>query len=790
MKQNTILKKFLSIMLCLMIVISGIYIPSTQHAYAGDCSGKYSSPEKEIKTTVHGFTSKGNSSQFTITSMTTSSYKDAVGSIGICSTVGKPSGGKSGGKVKAGLEIGRAVANGTSTVAANQKYVYVMYYALHKGYLKKYDTTFVKVNRTIDYIRRGKYEHAQKGDYNRGFTETDYKNLISNAKTYYNNQTGGPKDHFYCWKWTNSDSDKQNFITCKQVPVEYNLSLTKSASEYEDILTNDYTCEGIEYDVYKSDKTTKVGTLVCDETGATNTITKDLSGATLTAGTYYAKETKTNSYFKLNEEWVGPITLTSSNNSGIFEAFDEPIFAPFRLQKKLDEEGNTEKSLEGFKFTLTYLMSEVEGGESSDEPVIEEILNNIEPEKKIVLNEASSDASSNASADASADAPADISSEPEEEEEEDSEDYEGGDENTYLIFEGTTDNNGQILEWNLISPQVQVVKYSGIKFNRLPIGKYKLTEDVTTPQFKDDMCETVTVNPQIINITPNDTSADATFTWVNKYPVELQMQIEKRCNDGGEVLGWEFKVTGISPSASFPGGKNFKTDRYKDPTTKTVGQTTIIETGSDGEPLKQGTYIVEEVMTDAQKARYREPAKQTITLKNGATENAVFEFTNVAWRKNLKMKKYSSDGKVEGIAFKLTGVTPWGESITRIERSDVDGYIYFQELPVGTYDIEEQNFDEIRYVKEASVTKIEGIEITKDSPEIIDLSKDKDSIFRNISAGVITIDDINHFFDKIIDLVATGDPNTIAYLCILFIVTVSIIISIIVSSRKNKKHKR
>lgn len=511
-------KKTIALVLCMIIVVTGTLHSAVQNVKAADCSGKYTAPEKQIKTTINGYTSSGTSSHFSITSMTTTAFKNAVGSIGVCNTIGKPSGGKSGGKVKAGVEIGQSVAKGTTTTTSYKKYVYVMYYALHKGYLTKYNTTFVKINRTLNYIRQGEYKHAQNGDYNRGLKKSDYDNLISTAKTYYNNQTGGPKDHFYCWKWTNSDPDKQNFLTCKQMPIEYNLSLTKSASTYDDILTNDYTCEGIEYDVYKNDKETRVGTLTCTETGTTNILTG------LSAGTYYAKESKTNSCFILNEEWVGPVTLTQTNNSGAFEAEDEPNFIPFSLQKKLDVSGDTEKSLEGFQFTLTYLMSELEDDESSEEPEIEELSSDAE--------ETSSDAGG--------------------EDEEDTGDYGEGDENTHIIFEGTTDDKGQIKGWRLVSPTNRAEKYSEIVFDKLPIGRYKLTENLETPQFEEDKCETVTTNPQTINLVPDNATADATFTWINKYPPkEPVLHTSARGGDTGTHITKARENTCICDTVSY-----------------------------------------------------------------------------------------------------------------------------------------------------------------------------------------------------------------------------------------------
>ena len=130
----------------------------------------------------------------------------------------------------------------------------------------------------------------------------------------------------------------------------------------------------------------------------------------------------------------------------------------------------------------------------------------------------------------------------------------------------------------------------------------------------------------------------------------------------------------------------------------------MVETGAGGstpelsEGITYGRFTVEEVMTDAQRNKYRQPQSQTkeITRKDGKAA-FIFSFENEARWTGVELLKTSSDGNVAGITFRLEGKNSSGEKVDLEAVTDKDGKIDFGNLYAGEYVISEKDFDPQRY---------------------------------------------------------------------------------------------
>ena len=141
----------------------------------------------------------------------------------------------------------------------------------------------------------------------------------------------------------------------------------------------------------------------------------------------------------------------------------------------------------------------------------------------------------------------------------------------------------------------------------------------------------------------------------------------------------------------------------------------MVETGAGGstpelsEGITYGRFTVEEVMTDAQRNKYRQPQSQTkeITRKDGKAA-FIFSFENEARWTGVELLKTSSDGNVAGITFRLEGKNSSGEKVDLEVVTDKDGKIDFGNLYAGEYVISEKDFDPQRYENNY---KLEGYKV-------------------------------------------------------------------------------
>ncbi len=104
-------------------------------------------------------------------------------------------------------------------------------------------------------------------------------------------------------------------------------------------------------------------------------------------------------------------------------------------------------------------------------------------------------------------------------------------------------------------------------------------------------------------------------------------------------------------------------------------------------------------------------------------------FINQAMKGNLKIIKTSSDGKVEGFTFRVTGTNGYDRSFT----TDKNGEIYIEGLRIGDYTVSEVNdnvsagyvlpVDKKATVKVGSTTVVEMHNVLRDTPKTGDNSK-------------------------------------------------------------------
>lgn len=142
---------------------------------------------------------------------------------------------------------------------------------------------------------------------------------------------------------------------------------------------------------------------------------------------------------------------------------------------------------------------------------------------------------------------------------------------------------------------------------------------------------------------------------------------------------------------------------------------TVAVTGTDGltkeisEGITYGSFTVEEIMTDAQKNRYRQPEPQTkeITKEDGDAA-FIFSFENRAIWTGVGLIKTSEDDEVSGITFRLEGTDSRGERIDLEAVTDSDGRIDFGNLYAGEYIVSEKDFDPDRYENNY---KMEGYDV-------------------------------------------------------------------------------
>ena len=188
------------------------------------------------------------------------------------------------------------------------------------------------------------------------------------------------------------------------------------------------------------------------------------------------------------------------------------------------------------------------------------------------------------------------------------------------------------------------------------------------------------------------------------------------------------KLTG----ATFEVYKDVNGDGKLDDGDELIGMLTETSTGIyEMKELLYGKYLVRETKApdgfELDKGVYSvfiEEDEMTYEVENKAGVG----FINTAMKGNLKIVKTSSDGKVEGFTFRVTGVNGYDRSFT----TDKNGEIIIDGLRIGDYTISEVQdsvsasyvlpADKIATVKVGSTTVVEMHNELRDTPKTGDNS--------------------------------------------------------------------
>lgn len=477
--------------------------------------------------------------------------------------------------------------------------------------------------------------------------------------------------------------------------------LKKTTTNKDSLKLSNYNFKGITYALYKSDKKTKVGTLTIKATGESNIINN------LKIGNYYAKETSVgNSNYKKDTSWHK--IVVKAGKTSIIKVSDTPETGNFKLRKVLKE--GSDGTVAGHTFILTSLKNSKitkqgttgasgelnikglllgkyrvtekvkPGYQSLTKPQIIEIKKNSVTEIQWENNKPSK---------------------------------------LMLSVMKTTDDGGNL---------------KGFKFHI--VGKHKNSKELTeakllervkaNAEIKSDFAnkdkyekptafevnkeELLKLNSDAknhktgnytITLTSVMKSKDANFSDIKiaiPVKIDLKSSTEKEVMTEKQSADVEGKVTVSFNNIDFAGAATIFD------VTRITNSTGYINFRND--EILAGEYTVTEIMTDMQKARYHQPESQTKNIDKD-TDDFIFHFENKAKKTPVALKKFSPDGNVAGIKFKITGTTDFGEKVDIEAETNAEGNIEFGDLYAGSYVLEEIGFDKAKYLNRY---KIDGFE--------------------------------------------------------------------------------
>ena len=214
--------------------------------------------------------------------------------------------------------------------------------AYYYGYVKGWTSgkNGCKLSRAFNYVDNYDTDSSYAGKAYH-FSALTLKGMRDNARSYCASHPIPSNFHVY-FAHPADGSRKQTAIVWKMDPYGSLTGVKTSTDSNSLVAGSDYTFEGIQYNVYSNAAcTSAVGTLTCNASGKMNKLT-------LSPGTYYVKESKTNSSYKLNDQvyTVG----VKSNSTASFTAKDAPETAKIKIKKSM--KGSYDGSL-SFKFRLT-----------------------------------------------------------------------------------------------------------------------------------------------------------------------------------------------------------------------------------------------------------------------------------------------------------------------------------------------------------------------------------------------------------------------------------------------------
>ena len=258
-------------------------------------------------------------------------------------------------------------------------------------------------------------------------------------------------------------------------------------------------------------------------------------------------------------------------------------------------------------------------------------------------------------------------------------------------------------------------KDGSFSFAKVPYGNWIVREiEAPTGFVLDDTSYEV-------NISENEQVVEVEIT--NEY-VHGNIQLTKVDADYHDN-----KLTG----ATFEVYRDVNGDGKLDDGDELIGNLKETSTGIyEMKELLYGKYLVRE--TKAPDGFELDKGVYSVFIENDETtynvENkAGVGFINQAMKGNLKIKKTSSDGKVEGFTFRVTGENGYDRSFT----TDKNGEIFIEGLRIGEYTVSEVSdnvsagyvlpADKKASVKVGSTTVVEMHNVLRDTPKTGDNSK-------------------------------------------------------------------
>ncbi len=579
----------------------------------------------------------------------------------------------------------------------------IYYYGYEKGYLGKTNKKGLLLARALS------WESGNKTTWPLSAAEVKefIKDMPSSVKV---------PNRFTCYFFCPTNG-AQNFFGYKMNPPAHVTLMKTSKDTKSTAAGSSYSFKDIEYTVYDS-KGKKVGKLTCKASGKTNKLTLDI-------GKYTVKETKTNKWYKLNtKEYT---RILKSGDTWNISASDAPQMGRVKIKKTVN--GNYSGSL-AFTFKLTNtantkiqykVKTDAKTGTASVDVVkgtyrCEEILPGDSElidvtgrqTATIGLGETYTFKRENKAPATSILRVTKTTND-------------GGPvEGFKFKVSGVLYNQGKLSESrvlkeadaaisdydeNIYEPGEWKVSEKDLEeLNRAAANRdtgVKTVELSTTLKYKGDKedISDIRVSAKVeINLKPVEFIGDRKSSKDSVYETDIGKQIKNKQRKAAEEEGYKISCTGFDWYGA-------ATDYQEVKNGKLTGNTEVtLETGSDGmtpvlsEGVSCGKFTVEEVLTEEQQKRYRQPESQMkeISEDNGRVTFA-FNFENEARWTDTELVKTSSDGNVSGITFRLEGTDSRGETIDTEAVTDEEGRLDFGNLYAGEYVISEKDFDPDKY---------------------------------------------------------------------------------------------
>lgn len=464
--------------------------------------------------------------------------------------------------------------------------------------------------------------------------------------------------------------------------------LIKGSTNKNSLKLSNYSFKGIEYTIYLKNKKTKVGKFTLNAKGVSDTFKAN-------PGIYYVKESKTGkSNYKVDSKFHK--LVIKKNKTTTLNVLDAPDTGDFKLKKELKE--GSDGDLAGFEFKLTNLKNgKVTYTGKTDKNGNIDIKGILLGKYKVTEKYRAGYISETK--------PQIVSIE----------------KNKATSIKWVNKKEKEQLKLKIVKTTNDDGVVEGFTFK--VEGKLKNSKELTEKTLLDKVKPSAELKENADKFTlgtwkadSNDLAkinSDAKEHKTGAYSVTFTNTFKSKDGDTSKDIPVSFKATvnliestktagsGTSKAADLGGKGEVK---YSDiefagaatifTATKTTNSTGTINFRDDD--ILPGIYTVTEVMTDKQKARYHQPESQTKEIDKDSAD-FVFHFENKAKRTPIKLVKYSPDGNIANIKFRITGTTAFGEAVNIETETNALGEIEDM-LYAGDYVIEEIGFDSKNYI--------------------------------------------------------------------------------------------